>query len=570
MKRALKRLLILLVVLGLLGGAAWYFLSYNPELTAGFLAGRGASALAHGNYDSAVNWYTLAHRLTGEDEEIALGLAEAYRGAGNYTKAEYVLANAIADGGSAQVYLALCKTYIEQDKLLDAVTMLDQIADPEIRAQLDAQRPAAPTASLESGFYNAYMDVTLSAPAGTLYVSVGEEYPSTAQSYSGPISLDLGETTVRAVAVADNGLVSPLSVFGYTISGVVEDVQLTDSALDAYVRQLLSRGDNSTLTTADLWSITEMVIPAEVTDFSDLSYFASLTSLTIQNQPSLDLQFLAATTSLTTLNLSGSTVSTEGLALIGQLPQLTELNLSGCSLSTLSGLENLTALATVDISANSISDLTPLSGNTGITTLNIQGNAVASLSPLSGLTELTWLDASNNAIADLSPISACLNLQYLDVSNNNLTALSGIGQLTELQSLNASANALADTPGIGACTLLTDLNLSNNVLTTMDEMASLTQLVNLDVSYNDIVSVPDFPDDAALSTFNGCHNFFEDVSGLAGLDTLNYVYLDYNNVSDVNVLSSCRNLIQVNVFRTNVTDVSALQDMDVIISYNPT
>ena len=51
MKRALKRLLILLVVLGLLGGAAWYFLSYNPELTAGFLAGRGASALAHGNYE---------------------------------------------------------------------------------------------------------------------------------------------------------------------------------------------------------------------------------------------------------------------------------------------------------------------------------------------------------------------------------------------------------------------------------------------------------------------------------------------------------------------------------------
>ena len=147
MKRALKRLLILLVVLGLLGGSAWYFLSYNPELTAGFLAGRGASALAHGNYDSAVNWYTLAHRLTGEDEEIALGLAEAYRGAGNYTKAEYVLANAIADGGSAQVYLALCKTYIEQDKLLDAVTMLDQIADPEIRAQLDAQRQAAEAAA---------------------------------------------------------------------------------------------------------------------------------------------------------------------------------------------------------------------------------------------------------------------------------------------------------------------------------------------------------------------------------------------------------------------------------------
>ena len=73
-----------------------------------------------------------------------------------------------------------------------------------------------------------------------------------------------------------------------------------------------------------------------------------------------------------------------------------------------------------------------------------------------------------------------------------------------------------------------------------------------------------------MVTFNGCHNFFEDVSGLAGLSSLNYVYLDYNNITDINVLSSCINLIQVGVFQTNVSDISALLDMDVIVSYNPT
>ena len=101
-------------------------------------------------------------------------------------------------------------------------------------------------------------------------------------------------------------------------------------------------------------------------------------------------------------------------------------------------------------------------------------------------------------------------------------------------------------------------------------MAALVYMTDLDVSYNDILTIPDFPDAAALVTFNGCHNFFEDVSGLAGLSSLNYVYLDYNNITDINVLSSCINLIQVGVFQTNVSDISALLDMDVIVSYNPT
>ena len=110
----------------------------------------------------------------------------------------------------------------------------------------------------------------------------------------------------------------------------------------------------------------------------------------------------------------------------------------------------------------------------------------------------------------------------------------------------------------------------NNALTSMDDLATLTHVTEIDVSYNDILTIPDFPEDAALVTFNGCHNYFEDVSGLAGLNTLNYVYLDYNNITDINVLSTCINLIQVGVFQTNVSDASALLDMNVIVSYNPT
>lgn len=570
MKRALVKILIFLLVLSLLAGAAWYLLMGNPQFTAGVLSHFGQSAMGGQHYSSATRWYKWANQLDPSNQEISLDLAEAYRASGNYTKAEFTLANAIAVGSSADVYLKLCQVYVEQDKLLDAVTMLDQIADPAVKAQLDAQRPTAPTADLESGYYSDYMELNLSASTGTLYVNTQGEFPSLEDAYTGPISLGQGESTIWAVAVQEDGLVSSLSTFNYTVAGVVEPVQLSDSALDRDVRELLSRSATSELTTADLWGITELTFPEDGTDLSDLAYFTGLTSLTIHNLADADLSFLDSCTALEHLDLSGTVIDASYLPLIGALPNLQTLNLSGCSLSTLSGLETASTLTELDASVNSISDLTPLSGCAGLTKLDLHQNAVTGISALSGMSGLTWLNLESNALQNLAPVSLCTGLQYLNVSNNNLTALAGIDGLTALTELDASYNALSSIAGIGSCTQLVTLDLSNNVLDTMDDLASLVKVETMDVSYNDILTIPDFPDDAALVSFNGCHNFFEDVSGLAGLGSLNYVYLDYNNVSDVNILSSCPLLIQVNVFRTNVSDISDLQDMDVIVSYNPT
>lgn len=568
--RALKRVIILILIVALVGGAAWYFLIYNPSLTAGILRSWGDSAMASGNHTWAIRWYDWAVDLQPGEQDLSVTLAEAYKAIGNYTKAEYTLSKAIAAGADVEVYEMLCRVYVEQDKLLDAVTMLDQVTDPQIRALLDARRPAAPGADLEPGFYNQYMTVTLTAPTGTMYVSTTNEYPTTELAYEGPIALGLGETTLSAVAVSETGLVSPLSLFGYTIAGVVEDVVLEDPALDAYVRELLGRSSGSMLTTADLWTITELQLPAEAQDLSQLALFTELTSLSAPGRAPIDLSFLPSLQKLKYLDLSGCAISAEQLPLIGGLAGLEELNLSDCSLSTLSGLETLSSIRSLDLSVNSISDLTPLMGCTKLETLHLQHNAVASFSVLSHLGELRYLDLSHNSLSDLTPVSSCVKLEHLNVSTNLLTKLSGIGKLTSLQALDASSNDLTTLSGIGTCTALTNVNLSNNVLDNMDEMVTLVNAVNIDVSYNDILSIPDFPDEAKLATFNGCHNFFEDVSGLGNLMSLNYVYLDYNNISDISVLAGCYNLIQVNVFRTNVSDVSALEDMDVIISYNPT
>ncbi len=568
--RALKQLFIWILILALLGGAAWYFLSYNPALTAGLLADWGGASLEKGNTDWAIQCYRWANELQKEDQEISLTLAGIYKSQGNYTKTEYTLVNAIYNGGDETVYRELCKVFVEQDKLLDAVELLDHIADPVIHDALNAQRPAAPVADAEPGMYNQYISVGLDGQGATVYTALGENYPTTDSPYDKPITLVLGENIISALSVGENGLVSPLAVFGYTVGGVVETVELTDPALEGYVRELLGRSDSYDLTTADLWSIEEMTIPAEVTDFSQMGYFSGLLRLTIKEQKALDISFLSQMSKLVSLDLSGCALDSQQLSVIAGLPYLQELNISGCGLSTIAGLSGMTGLVTLDASVNSISDLSPLMGNAGLTTVNLQHNAISNFGALANQESLLRLDLSHNSLGDLSAVATCKNLSYLNVSNNVLTALPGISALTKLSELDASYNDLADIAGIGSCAALEKVNLSNNALTLMDELVGLPELTDLDVSYNDIVIIPDFPDNAKIASFNGCHNFFEDVSGLADLLSLNYVYLDYNNITDINVLAGCINLIQVNVFKTNVEDVSALLDMDVIISYNPT
>lgn len=566
----LKRLIIWLLVLLILGGAAWYFLVYNPFPAAHFFAQWGKRAVQEGNTDWALQCYNWSLKLDEKNQDVSMALTGVYKGLGNYTKAEYTLVNAISNGGDSQVYLELCRTYVEQDKLLDAVSLLDHIADPNVASELNAQRPAAPTITTEEGEYNHYMDVALIGQGGTMYYATGEEYPSTGNVYETPISLVLGENTVSALIVGENGLVSPLSRFYYTIGGVVESVTLQDKALDSHVRELLGRGNTYQLTTVDLWNIDELTLPGEVTDLSQLGYFTGLTSLTILDRPGLDISFLAQMPKLSSLNLSGCTLDPEQLHYIGELACLERLSISGCNLSTLAGLRGTTKLTYVDASVNSISDLIPLMGNAGLKELYLQHNAITGFDALAHMKDLTILNLSNNTLQSFAPIATCLSLQEVDVSSNALATLVDIGNLTSLKKLNASHNGMTSCQDITGCTSLTELNLSNNALTAMDELALLPALSVLDVSYNDIVVVADFPDDAPLSVFNGCHNFFVDVLGLGNLNMLNYVYLDYNNISDISILATCRNLIQVNVFKTNVSDVTALEGMDIIISYNPT
>jgi len=571
MKKVLKIVVPILLVLLILFSIVWYGFVYDREFTRDMMLKQARFFLSNGNHAIASWFYDMAYEFSSQDEDVAIELANQFKKEGNYTKAEYTLSNAIADGGTADLYVALCKTYVEQNKLLDAVNMLNNISDPVIKMQLDSMRPAAPVSDPESGFYSQYISVSLTGSEGTLYYTTDGEYPSIDDiPYSEPFTLPGGETTVYAVSVAPNGLVSPLSILGFTVGGVIEEVTLEDAAIEREVRTLLNLSEDETIYTNQLWNILSFTVPADASNMNDISRMPYLEKLVIQDEKLSNLQFLAGLSFLKELDLSGSRFDASQLSVVAALPSLQVLNLNQCALSTLAGLETALNLTHLDLGNNTVRNLTPLTGLTGLKEINLEHNAVTDLTALSSLSNLEKLNVSYNSLVSISPLGENTKLTWINASNNDIRGLLGVEKLLNLAYLNLSHNALTDIALAAHCTNLTELYVASNQLTDISPVVSLMKLETLDFAKNQVTSLPAFADDATLRTIDGSYNQITSLAPLKNQQNLSHVFMDYNKITDVSVLENCYNLTMVNVYGNAVTGVEKLTAHDIIVNYDPT
>ena len=571
MKKILKVLVPILLVVALLVGGYWFFFRYRPDLTTGLLRELAKSSLTQGRTSTAIRFYGWAHDLAPGDASLSLELAEAYRQSGNYTKTEYVLVHGIYEAPEdPRLYAALSQVYVEQDKLLDAQQMLDAISNPEAKAALDRLRPQAPTASPEGAYYSEYITVALSLSGdGACYYTVDGTYPTLAEdSYTEPFTLVGGDTTVCAVAVSPDGLVSPVLYEDYNIAGVVEDVTFHDEALKTTVQDLLHRG-NRTIQTDDLWSLEELTLPEGITNTEDLALFTGMTKLVGYNLGELDYSFLSSMPELRYLELEGCALTTQALEQIGACQSLDVLILASCGLSNIEPLKNLTGLRVLDLTDNSVNTMTPLSSLAALDELYLGHNAITTLPGLRGMKTLRILDLSYNALDYVGALSTCPTIQRLNLSHNKITTVTAVGFLTELVWFNGSNNEVKDVSALKSCSKLESFVMTDNKLTTIDFMDDIPTLREVNIDYNDVTAVPHFPADCPLENFSAAHNFLEDLSGLGGLPHLAYVNADYNNIRDISVLKDCPELAQVNVYGTYIRSAGVLGDKGVVVNFTP-
>ncbi len=571
MKRFLKIFLPVLLSLVILLGVGWYFLEYDKTLTQTILMDLSHHFSNKGDYTTAAWLNDLAFNHFGNDDAVPLEQAEFYLSRGNYTQAERVLHRGIENGGGSDLYVMLCKIYVEQDKLLDAAELLDNVPNNAIKNELDAIRPAAPTPSVPAGEYHEYVDISFFSQDGHVYIREGSEYPTTAADlHAGKITLHSGENHFACITVAENGLVSPLKNYSYVVGGVIEEVIFSDTAMETEIRKQLNLPAGTAVFSDDIWTIRSFTVPKDAKDYTELKYMPYLEELSIDSGIPGQLKYIVDMPDLKVLTVKNTAVSSEELSFIAGLEKLERLTLNGCSLSTLSPLTSLTNLLYLDISSNTVRNLDPIASMEKLEALNVQRNAVNDLSAVSGNKNLLILDVSYNSLSTLSSVFDLPKLQHLDAKYNSISGLSGISKLGKLVYLDVSNNDLTDITPLADCVQLENLNIASNNISDIQSLSTLTNMTDFVFSHNKVTKLPAWKRSCKLQNITGDHNDIRSLSPLAGLMMLNCVYMDYNpNLSDVSVLSGCQVLFRVDVFGTKVKDVSALTELSITVNYNP-
>lgn len=544
MKKAGKIIIPILLALVIVLGTAWYLFIYDREFTRDMFLHSARFFHEQGNTEIAEWLYDCAYRQSEDNDAVAIELSRQHASVKNYVQAEKALTNAISNKPSVNLYVSLINLYLDQDKVMDAVELMDTLCandsstDPSIREELIQMRPQKPQAeSIPNENDTELLEaVKFKVTSGTLYINSNGAYPTySTNSYkvsSGTktVFLNEGNNQIYALAISDKGIPSELLLFSYELNSNrrrLEEVNFSDPVVEAEIRKQLQADENRVIMTNELWAISELTIPEGTKSIADLYHMIGLEKLTIDSPPANQLSNLVHATKLKELSITGTPITQEELNIIGGLLNLNKLTLSNCSLVTINGLENLSNLEYLNLSSNTIVDITPITGLTKLTELNLNGNSLKALSGISQLSRLSVLDASNNVITSLS-----------DLINNYS---------------------------------LTELVVAHNKLTDLDEVTQLHNLLTLDFSYNSVSTLPTWDSAANLVTINGKANNITDLKPLVVLEKLNNVLMDDNkNLSSVECLADCKRLVRLEVWGTKVKDVRALNDMGVVIKYDPT
>ena len=242
---------------------------------------------------------------------------------------------------------------------------------------------------------------------------------------------------------------------------------------------------------------------------------------------------------------------------------LTSISAYNNSISSLTGLENFTALEMLYLGYNQITDITPLANLNNLHTLSLHRNQIAEVGPLANLTNLQRLYLEHNQIADVGPLANLKNLQELDLGYNQITDITPLANLNNLsQRLYLNDNQIADITPLANLNNLQRLGLSSNQIADITPLANLNNLQGLDLSSNQITDITPLANLNNLQGLGLSSNQITDITPLANLKNLHTLSLHRNQIAEVGPLANLNNLQGLGLSSNQITDITPLANLN--------
>lgn len=243
--------------------------------------------------------------------------------------------------------------------------------------------------------------------------------------------------------------------------------------------------------------------------------------------------------------------SLTNLVLLMNPTKLKKLHIQYCTLYNLDGLEeykqlellgikfcrdleNITAISNLSNirwfqmkKVKRVIDLQPLAGNKDLVFLDLSDTLLEDLGIVANFRKLTRLNIGDTFVSSLKPISKLTNITHLDISNTEIKNLSYLSELKNLVSLNASH-----------CSRLRKLNPLENC----------KKLKELIVDYTSLVSLEGLESCKELKFVTCGNSELSDIRALENSTSLTNFYLKRSNINNLNILMSCPNLLNVELF----------------------
>ena len=263
------------------------------------------------------------------------------------------------------------------------------------------------------------------------------------------------------------------------------------------------------------------------------------------------------------------------------LSACTQLEVIYANPANLGSFEAFTRLRELHIrGARNVDDLAPLAHLEHLRVLCCSESGVRAVTPLATCTSLEVLDVSYTLVDDVAPLASCASLKDLDISSTPVTDVAPLAACTLLHKLHCSdmveGVALAPIPSLrmlscmGYCiiadgtehltamTALEELYIGSN-LDSAEHIEMCTNLTTLDIVGSDVDDLSPLEGCTRLRVLI-CHNCDKLVE-LASLPALEQMLCCSAVLEDLEPLGGCTALMELELFRCSVTDITPLSTL---------